>query len=161
MSHLETFKNVTLWKHDQCNVLWRAMCKCKNLIDYKNYIDLFYTKIHNIKKSWTNYGKIKNLCLLNVLGMCINHQSNVQYMFNISLHSWPIHDLFMIQNGHCDYLFLFKTLFYLIGWWNSCVGWQYVTIRVYSTVYSVFSECLWKKLHRRLGRNSNPRPPAY
>ena len=28
-------------------------------------------------------------------------------------HSWPIHDLFMIQNGHCDNLFLFKTLFYL------------------------------------------------
>ena len=29
--------------------------------------------------------------------------------------------------------------------------------RVYSTVYSVLSECLWKKLHRRLGRDSNPR----
>ena len=33
--------------------------------------------------------------------------------------------------------------------------------RVYSTVYSVLSECLWKKLHRRLGRDSNPQPPAY
>ena len=34
--------------------------------------------------------------------------------------------------------------------------------RVYSTVYSVLSECLWKKkLHRRLGQDSNPRPPAY
>ena len=27
---------------------------------------------------------------------------------------------------------------------------------MYSTVYSVLSECLWKKLHRRLGRDSNP-----
>ena len=33
--------------------------------------------------------------------------------------------------------------------------------RVYGTVYSVLSECLWKKPHRRLGRDSNPWPLAY
>ena len=38
-----------------------------------------------------------------------------------------------------------------ISWWNSCVGWQTIDLIlplhrcVYSTVYSVLAECLWKK----------------
>ena len=30
---------------------------------------------------------------------------------------------------------------------------------MFCTVRSVLSECLWKNLHMRLGRDSNPRPP--
>ena len=85
-------------------------------------------------------------------------------------------------NFYTDLLLLFCLLFFLVyfiilslsdsfifheifdeilasGEWFFALHW-----RVYSTVYSVLSECLWKKLYRQLGGGGgdlNPRPPAY
>ena len=63
----------------------------------------------------------------------------------------------LCSSGFCDIYRLMQFLHRVINnWFNFGLHW-----RVYSTVYSVLSECLWENLHRRLGRDSNPRPPAY
>ena len=63
---------------------------------------------------------------------------------------WPARILY--SSGFRDIYRLMKFLHQVINnWFNFALH-----RRVYSTVYSVLSECLWeKKLHRRLGRDSN------
>ena len=92
MWHYESMTNAMFYEEQCANF-------CKILIDYKNSIDFFYTKIC-IKRAKQIMERFKLLVYWMYWVCAFINLIHTVHMFNISLHSWPIHDVFMTYSWY-------------------------------------------------------------